>query len=352
MINRRFVEAMWKPLIFPAIATIYPNSRAEDAHNDMMRFSREYARPLNWLLRDSAMKGDISLSIAAGFDKNGLLDPKFPQLLGMDRHVIGTVTGDEYKGNEGNQRIRRLRQSEGMWNFLGLPGIGAEMVREELEKSFENGGYGIPLTINFMSTPKKQGQEMIDDMKKTLQQMSGFSRKEIDRFEVNLSCPNTHDDSGKDTREEAYRLVDSILEQIVPLIGEKELYIKISPDSTDEQIKIMVDLAAEYGVNGITQGNTSTQYKLARALESEIDGIKVGGISGKPITDISLGTTRRLVDIMRGQGLEGELKVIACGGINSREVVEGYKEEGIREFQVFTPLIYEGPRLVRELKGL
>jgi len=45
-----------------------------------------------------------------------------------------------------------------------------------------------------------------------------------------------------------------------------------------------------------------------------------------------------------------DLKIIACGGINSVERLNERLSNGATEIQIYTPLIFKGPKLLRKLK--
>ena len=106
----------------------------------------------------------FELSNAAGLNKDGKFHPKVLRYLGFDRVVVGTVTNNPWDGNP-RPTVRRYSETESMVNWEGLPGIGAERVAEKLESY---GDHGIPITINFMATPKKQGDELLRDLEGTV----------------------------------------------------------------------------------------------------------------------------------------------------------------------------------------
>src|SRR3989344_2899611 len=140
--------------------------------------------------------GDCELSNAAGFNKNGTIPPRFLYYLGFDRVVVGTVTHDAYGGNP-RPRIMRFPETESMVNWMGLPGVGSKQVARNLEY-FEK--HYVPITINLMSTPGKSGKDVLNDLEGTLKDTRDLPN--VDRFELNISCPNTHCGLGTDARQE------------------------------------------------------------------------------------------------------------------------------------------------------
>ena len=139
----------------------------------------------------------VPISNAAGLNKNGEIPPITLKYMGFDRVVVGTVTGDEWSGNS-RPRVRRYPKTESLINWMGFPGVGVERVAENLRGY---GNHGVPLTINFMSTPGKKGDVLLSDLEKTIRMTRDLSS--VDRFELNISCPNTGCSSGcLDARDE------------------------------------------------------------------------------------------------------------------------------------------------------
>lgn len=133
------------------------NHDPEKAHELFIWFCRIlYKTKLEKLVLDNdtnKSNPSFEISDAAGFNKNGDIPPSVLHYLGFDRAVIGTVTADYWKGNP-RPRCVRFPKTESMVNWQGLPGIGAEAVAEKLATY----SHTIPLTINFMATPKKKGR--------------------------------------------------------------------------------------------------------------------------------------------------------------------------------------------------
>ncbi|MCA9459499.1 MAG: hypothetical protein KC550_03040, partial [Nanoarchaeota archaeon] len=125
----------------------------------------------------------FELSNAAGFNKNGDIPPQFLEYLGFNRIVVGTVTNDLWLGNP-IPRMIRYPETKSLVNWMGLPGIGAKRVAENLE-SFRKST--IPITINLMGTPGKIGDELLLDLEGTITLTLPYAT----RFELNISCPNT-----------------------------------------------------------------------------------------------------------------------------------------------------------------
>jgi dihydroorotate dehydrogenase len=70
---------------------------------------------------------------------------------------------------------------------------------------------------------------------------------------------------------------------------------------------------------------------------------EAGGLSGAPLFEKSTAVIRNLAI-----ALAGELPIIAAGGIDSGERARSKIEAGATLVQIYSGLIYRGPRLVTE----
>jgi len=241
----------------------------------------------------------IELSNAAGLDKNSEI-PEALVNLGFDRAVVGTVTNLPYRGNP---RPRIYRTGTSLINRMGFPNDGSSEIAKRLRQ------VRVPVTANIMSTP---GIEAVKDISRTLADLDIDC---IDRYEVNISCPNV----------ECNYDLDRILD--LTDATERDIYIKVSPDI--EQVSDIIKKGKRHRVRGFTVSNSSKTL--------------VGGLSGAPIYERSLETQKRFI--------ESGLEIIACGGIDSKAKAEERVAHGAVGIQIYTPLIYNGPGLIRAING-
>ena len=252
-------------------------------------------------------------------------------------------TNDSWEGNS-RPSVRRYPGTESLVNWMGLPGEGAEAVAQNLVRY---GDHGVPITINFMSTPGKQGDELLEDLEGTVLMTRDLPY--VDRFELNISCPNTHAGGGSlDARDENLRMLDAML----TLVGcevhlDQEIYLKVSPDSTESDVDDTLAVIGDHRVSGIVTTNTSTNHdRRFIPVSPLIDGSQVGGASGNAVYDDSL-RTQGLYSVRRGYK---DLRLIACGGINSLGKIAERIEYGASGIQIYTPLVFSGPRLLRQIR--
>ncbi len=295
---------------------------------------------------ENKLNPGFELSNAAGFNKDGSIPPTFLKALGFDRVVVGTVTADPWKGNS-RPRIVRYPNTDSIVNWMGLPGVGVKVVAENLESY---GFHKVPITINLMSTPGKTGIDLLEDLRETIMRTKYLNS--VDRYELNISCPNTHSTTGKgDSRSEYQNQLAKILKIVMSTKREfQQVYLKVSPDLEREEAKEIVDIAQQYQISGFTTTNTTTHHD-PNFITHKPNEERKGGASGNAVYDRSYKTQQLFRDIINERGYRFNL--IACGGINSanrvklRTICE--KVEGV---QIFTPLIYKGPALLRELRRI
>ncbi|MFH0808157.1 MAG: hypothetical protein V1888_00900 [archaeon] len=285
-------------------------------------------------------KSSIELSNAAGFNKNAEISPSTMEYLGFERSVIGTVTSDSWEGNP-RPRIIRYPSSQSLINWMGLPGDGAEAIAERLM------GYkssNIPLTINLMSTPQKQGDALLRDLEKTILTLRGVPS--VDRFELNISCPNTHSVGGRlDARSEYQNQLEGMIDVVESNIHKEQiLYLKISPDLSREGVQEIFSAIEGHNVKGVTSTNTTTNHSPNYIAESP----KKGGASGDAVYSDSVRVQDLFAEAIKTNN--SDLEIIACGGINSIKKAEERIEKGAKEIQIYTPIIFSGPKILREFR--
>ena len=136
-------------LIKPAVFRLTAKD-PEVAHEIFIRFCQSiYKVGIERFVLDNPcnkLSPGFEISNAAGFNKNGEIAPSVLKYFGFDRCVVGTVTGEKWDGNP-RPRCVRYPKTESLVNWMGLPGIGAEQVAENLNDYRSS---GVPLTINFV----------------------------------------------------------------------------------------------------------------------------------------------------------------------------------------------------------
>jgi dihydroorotate dehydrogenase len=120
------------------------------------------------------------------------------------------------------------------------------------------------------------------------------------------------------------------------------LLVKLAPDIEDATLPEIVQVIQANGVDGIIVSNTT----LSRdGLQDRSFTVEAGGLSGRPLFERA---TRMLARVYRLT--EGKLLLIGVGGISSGEDAVAKIEAGASLLQLYTGLVFEGPKLIGAIK--
>jgi dihydroorotate dehydrogenase len=262
------------------------------------------------------------IGLAAGFDKTCRRLDALGRL-GFGYVVGGTVTR---RARAGNPRPRMIRDPEegALVNAMGLPNPGADAVARTLARTRRT-------APRFISV----ADEAIQDALATVERVEPYA----DGLELNASCPNVSWGRDRDTEAHLRALVARIRSR-----SDKPLFVKLPPFATAaerEAVLALARIAQETAATGVTCGNSRpvTDSRLA---------VGEGGLSGRPLWD---GTPERVAEVV--DATVGELIVNACGGVFTAADAAACLEAGASTVQIYTALVYEGPRVVGDLaRGL
>jgi dihydroorotate dehydrogenase len=156
---------------------------------------------------------------------------------------------------------------------------------------------------------------------------------------VNISCPNTLGGQPFITPHKLDYLFD-ILDEIPT---QKPIFIKLSPDLTDAELNELLDIVHKHRIHGIICTNLTKQKENNPKVKDNFVP-KVGGLSGKPVEEMS---NRMLSHIYRREGKRYVL--IGLGGVFTAE--DAYKKIrlGASLVQLITGMIFEGPQVISEI---
>src|SRR5204863_8993455 len=115
------------------------------------------------------------------------------------------------------------------------------------------------------------------------------------------------------------------------------LVIKISPDLSQIELEAILNVSAENRVAGIIATNTTLDHSsIPPALDAQ------GGWSGMPLRE-------RATTLVRDIVAKSAIPVIASGGICDAESAREKFQAGAELVQLYTGLVYRGPRLLQEI---
>src|SRR5947207_5169134 len=270
------------------------------------------------------------IGLAAGLDKNGVALPAWAAL-GFGFVEIGTVTAKAQPGNP-KPRIFRLPAQQALINRLGFNNDGADVVAERLRKLRESRRWpAIPVGINIGKSRVTPLERATDDYLYSFRLLRDFA----DYITLNVSSPNTPGLRELQEPRKLSELLQALRNE--PEAATKPLLIKISPDLSSSELEAILNVCVENGVAGIIATNTTLDHS---SVPPERD--KEGGLSGAPLREKATVSVREIV-------ARSTIPVIASGGICDAESALEKFDAGAQLIQLYTGLIYRGPRLLREI---
>jgi dihydroorotate dehydrogenase len=117
----------------------------------------------------------------------------------------------------------------------------------------------------------------------------------------------------------------------------KPVVVKLSPDISPTDVKAILAVCEEHQVAGIIATNTTLDHSL---IPPQLD--QNGGLSGAPLREKATAFVREIT-------AQCTIPVIASGGICDAESAREKFQAGAQLIQLYTGLIYRGPRLLQEI---
>ena len=269
------------------------------------------------------------LGLAAGFDKNAeVMRPLLA--LGFGFVEVGGLTPRPQRGNP-PPRLFRLPADAALINRMGLNNGGYKAARARLAARPIAGVVGVNLA------PNRDAVDRFADYAlgvKTFAPVASY-------FAINVSSPNTpglRDLQRRDALDELMARVIAARDEATP---RRPALIKIAPDLDLRALDDVVEVSLARGVDGLIVANTTTARP---ASLSDTNAREEGGLSGRPLFAPS---TRMLARTYLRCG--GALPLIGCGGVEDAETALAKLEAGATLVQVYTGLIYRGPRLIDDI---
>ncbi len=344
---------MYKLLLKPIFFQMSP----EKAHYTTMRLFR-FALSLpfgKWIFKQLYVPNNPKLErklmgltfpnpvgLAAGFDKDGKFINDLAYL-GFGFIEIGTVTPLPQDGNP-KPRLFRLPEHEALINRMGFNNEGVEKLVERL--------------IEYRSAPDPGGETALQVIiggnigkNKVTPNEEAFRDYEIcfdalfdhvDYFVVNVSSPNTPDLRALQDKEPLNQLLAHVQNLNQQHAKPKPLLLKIAPDLNESQLDDILEIVENNKLDGIIATNTTISREL---VKNDPLSIEMGGLSGKPVKSRSTEVIRYLRNHTKQKGLV----IIGVGGIQTGDDALEKLNAGADLVQIYTGLIYEGPRMVKKI---
>ncbi len=279
------------------------------------------------------------VGLGAGFDKNARYLREL-ECLGFGFVEIGTVTPLPQAGNE-KPRLFRLPKDKALINRMGFNNEGVEVVTIRL-KEWKEKKSNSKLIIggNIGKNKVTPNEEAWKDYEICFKKLHPY----VDYFVVNVSSPNTPGLRELQEKDALKKILTHLQEINKPLDQPKPILLKIAPDLTKEQIDDVIDLAIEIKLDGLVAANTTISREQLTTTKSKLEIIGAGGLSGLPLQ-------KRSTEIVKyiSERTNGQIPVIASGGIFTTNDAKEKLNAGASLVQVWTGFVYEGPAIVKRI---
>jgi dihydroorotate dehydrogenase len=276
------------------------------------------------------------IGLSAGFDKNAELTDILPSV-GFGFAEVGSITGNPCAGNP-KPRLWRLPKSKSLAVYYGLKNNGCESIALKLQQKLAERPFAIPVGVSVAMTNCK---ENADDITKGIEDFAkAFRTMEpvASYITVNISCPNTHGGQpfiDPNNFDRLFKILDTIP-------TDKPIFIKLSPDLSDEQLDALLAVMQVHRIHGLICTNLTKKRQNEKIIDANIP--EVGGLSGKVVQDLS---DRMIARIYKKVGKK--YIIIGCGGVFTAE--DAYKKIrlGSTLIHMITGMIFEGPQVISDI---
>jgi dihydroorotate dehydrogenase len=237
------------------------------------------------------------LGLAAGLDKQGDAVTAW-SAIGFGFAEIGTVTPRPQPGNT-RPRLFRLERDRAIINRFGFNSEGADGVARNLSRTLapairlkpDSTTSGLRIGINIGKNKDTLNEQAVEDYVRTIDVLHPFA----DYFAINVSSPNT--EGLRDLQES--RALRLLVERAVARVAEQSpvraipVLVKISPDSSSQELLRSVDAAGEGGAAGVIATNTT----VSRPPIQGRFATEAGGLSGAPLKNTANAVCQRSTGI-------------------------------------------------------
>lgn len=270
------------------------------------------------------------VGIAAGLDKNGKYVPALA-CLGVGFIEVGSVSPQARVGNP-KPRLFRLVKHKAIINRIGLANDGVDVVAERLKAVRVTPKIG----VNISNNKDSQDEQLVKDYEYCFQKVADVA----DYVTLNISCP--HEQALQALQfDDVKKLLAAMKQQQSQLARYTPIVVKISPDMSVDQMRTFAKILIEFEIDGVIATNTTNRRD---DLDDEPLAKESGGLSGEPLFKYSLQAVNVLTEM-----LPQSIPIIAVGGIDSEKRAAQMFAAGASLVQVYTGLVYQGPKLIQSI---
>ena len=274
------------------------------------------------------------VGLAAGYDKEGLVAHKM-HALGFGFAELGTLTPMPQPGNP-QPRLFRLVEDRAVINRMGFNNGGLAAAAERVAKRRRPAGQGAAPVIGINIGANKDAADRIADYVTGVTCMAPLA----DYLTVNISSPNTPGLRALQDR----AALDQLLAAVMAARGADRtpIFLKVAPDLEPADVEDIAAACLDHQVDALIVSNTTISRPPLRSAHAG----ESGGLSGAPLTDLSL---QRIRDFRRILG--NRLPLIGVGGIGNAEQAYARLRAGASLIQLYSALVYEGPYLAKRINA-
>jgi dihydroorotate dehydrogenase len=278
------------------------------------------------------------VGLAAGLDKNGRCIDGLGAM-GFGFIEVGTVTPLGQPGNP-KPRMFRIPERQALINRLGFnnEGLASFLAHVQRARTFRARG-GI-LGLNIGKNAATPIERAADDYLLCLDGVYPHANY----VTVNISSPNTKNLRALQSDEALDGLLGTLRarrDELATRHGRTvPMFLKIAPDLDEAQIGVIAATLRKHGLDGVIATNTTIARDAVQGLPHAGE---TGGLSGRPVFEAS----NRVIAALRA-ALGPGFPIIGVGGVMSGEDARAKIAAGADLVQVYTGLIYQGPRLVAQ----
>ena len=276
------------------------------------------------------LKFPSPIGIAAGYDRDGQIINAALQM-GCGFTEIGTVTPKPQTGNL-QPRIFIDRTAQNIIDTSGAPSAGARIVKRNLTR-FLNGKARPSGVVGINIAPNTQQKDPLKDYRALIKLVAPLA----DYITINIAPPKTARIKGLQSSDALPDLLDAIHISLKQNCGHypPPLLLKLSPDLNAQQRSHIVQCAQDHNISGLIVSSATTQRTSAAPSSIKHHS---GYLSGAALKNVS---TQMIKDIYTQTN--GDIPIIASGGILTPEDVYARICAGASLVQLYSGLIFHGP---------
>jgi dihydroorotate dehydrogenase (NAD+) catalytic subunit len=265
---------------------------------------------------------------------SGILGTEAELLARVARAGAGAVTAKScsLQPRAGHPNPTVLAWEHGLINAVGLANPGVEAEVEEVRRA--------------RALLQAMGAALIasvfaDTVENFARVAARLVEAEPDLIEVNISCPNVHDELGTPFAADAGAAAEATAAVQEAVVGRAPILVKLSPNVTD--IASIARAVAAAGADGISAINTLTGMIIDVHGRRPILANRTGGLSGPAIRPLAV---RCVYEIHKAV----DLPIVGMGGVSSgRDALEMIMA-GATAVGVGSAVYGEGPEVFHRIR--